>query len=106
MHETVRHTQVVLDTEHSARSWVRIVENPRAVLLSTDHELWLYYHPEGRRNLSRWYFYYERADGKISQLYGPFHIRDHAQQFSRCQDYYRSLRWKESIELLNLALEV
>src|SRR5690242_10582593 len=89
-------TALAMEPSHGFR--LHIVENPLAILLPVDNELWLYWHPGGNRVLSGWYFYFECIDGRCSQLFGPFYARAHAEEYAHSQDYWRSLRWQHMID--------
>jgi hypothetical protein len=94
---TVQPELITVNIEPPPGFLLRIVENPLAVLLALDTELWLYWHSHGNRSLSGWYFCFECTDGRRSQLFGPFYSSEHAEQFAHSQDYWRSLRWQHRI---------
>ncbi len=68
---------------------VHIVQDPSATLERVNSELWMYAASPGDHQFAGWFMYFEGNEGEISQLWGPFAEREHAQLYARA--YYWTL---------------
>jgi len=64
---------------------IHIVEHPHSLELHRRGSF--YYHPTSGPINAGWYFYYEREDGAVSQLFGPFRSQLSAKGCANSETY-------------------
>jgi hypothetical protein len=59
-----------------------IVKNPSGIPLELCQRIYHYWRPAGENVGTGWYFYYERSNGEMTQLFGPYDSHDQAVHWS------------------------